>query len=489
MTPSPLPRIVILADRNGHDLLPLTRETPVALLGVATRTLLDLCIDSLLPLAPTDIDVVVCAHSDRIRQHIERTRGGQVSATYVLSQGEEAPRKVLHRAGRLLASDYLVLRADMLRTGDLAAFVSAARHLQAGCVSAVVGGEPAGLWYCASENDLDAIPGWPLDFKAMATLQLDNGHSDPLTDLRAFHRSNLQALAGHISALELPGRSAGNGLIVGRNARCAVRPESNAQVLLGQGAQVFAGVSLRGKVLIADHAIVDRDSLIEDSVILPHSYIGPGVELRQAIVSGNSLIRADSGAELTVVDAFLLADLKHAELPARIAAPLHSLAGVILLVLSAPLWPLAAFMAWREHPNQPIVQHEFLGSPAAAMAAAIQRQSYVGWRWNTSIPILRALPQLLALVRGQLRLFGTAPLSPAEANGRDADWQHLTDKAPPGLIGPTQLVLRPDDPLEERLLSDAFYVRQRNLRVDLSLLLRAGISLFGPRAWRRGAQP
>ena len=489
MSSSALPRIVVLADRDGSELLPLTRDTPVALLSVATRPLLDLCMESLLPMAPGEFDLVICSHSDQIRQHVERNRAWGLQPRYVLSQGDEAPAGVLRRAGSPLAGDYLVVRADMLRVGDISAFLQAARQIPDGLVTATADGKPAGLWYCSSANELGGIPGWPLDSHCASPLQLAQSHCDALADLGAFHHSNMQAGSGQISGLQRPGRDAGNGLWLGRNARCAVQPQDASSVVLGTRAQVLKDVALSGNVLIGDDAIVDRDSQLEDSVILPHSYIGPGVELRRAIVSGNTLIRPDSGSAVTVVDAFLLADLKHADLPTRIAAPLHRLAGFILLILSAPLWPLAAFMAWRQHPSEPVVAFEFLGTPPTSMAGAVKRQRYSGWHWNTQVPVLRALPELLALLRGQLHLFGTAPLKPDEADSRKQAWQHLTDEAPAGLIGPTQLLLRPDDPLEERLLSDAFYVRQRSLRGDFQLLLRACLNLLSARAWRRNERP
>jgi lipopolysaccharide/colanic/teichoic acid biosynthesis glycosyltransferase len=99
---------------------------------------------------------------------------------------------------------------------------------------------------------------------------------------------------------------------------------------------------------------------------------------------------------------------------------------------------------------------------------------------------LSYLPRLWGVIRGDLRLFGVSPLSPGEAQSRSEDWQRVRDQAPVGLLGPTQLLLSADDALDERLMSDAFYVGQRGWRRHLQLLGDALRLFVSPRAWRMG---
>jgi lipopolysaccharide/colanic/teichoic acid biosynthesis glycosyltransferase len=92
---------------------------------------------------------------------------------------------------------------------------------------------------------------------------------------------------------------------------------------------------------------------------------------------------------------------------------------------------------------------------------------------------------LFGVVLGDLRLVGVSPLTPEEAASRSEDWQMVRDQAPVGLLGPTQLNLAVDAPLEERLLSDAFYAREQRWTKDLAYLLTGLGTLFSGRAWRR----
>ncbi len=485
MSTATLPRILLLADRGGQDLGGVTRRMPRPLLTVATRPLLDLALDSVLTLKPQQLDIVISAHSDQLRRHLATSAARGLDLRVHLGRGDETPAAVLQRVGMNAAEDLLILRADMFRVSSLTDFLKAARAEAGDCIEGRIEGRPAGLWYCRGGAGISAVPGWPLAPSGQAGVELA-GVCDPLDSLGAFHRVNLAAVRGRCPGLSLPGRKVSEDLWLGRGARCAARLPGATRAVLGRSARVMAGVRLGGAVAVGDGVLIDRDSQVEDTVLLPHSYVGADVELLGMIVSGNTLIHPDSGAELTVVDAFLLSDLKRAELSERLGSPLHRLAGLLLLLLSAPLWPLAALAALLRDPRNPLPAVQLMGNPPAELAGAQRRQAFRTRLWNTDIPVLRGLPLLLCLLRGQLKLIGPSPLPVAEAESRDADWQKVADEVPAGLFGPTQLLLRPTDPLEERLLSDAFFARQRSLRGDLLLLLRAVACLFGRRAWRPG---
>ena len=79
------------------------------------------------------------------------------------------------------------------------------------------------------------------------------------------------------------------------------------------------------------------------------------------------------------------------------------------------------------------------------------------------------------------------PLTPEQVDDRLEEWEQVGDQAPAGLIGPTQLTLPADAPREERLLSDAFYARQRSTTRDLRYLLQGLGALFTRRAWWPGS--
>ena len=128
---------------------------------------------------------------------------------------------------------------------------------------------------------------------------------------------------------------------------------------------------------------------------------------------------------------------------------------------------------------------EFLGNRSPPPAGDAVADGFIAKHWNTGIPVLRNLPGLLAVIRGDLRLVGVSPLTPEQSAARTEDWEMVRDQAPVGLLGPTQLNLKEDSPLEERLLSDAFYAREQSWRKDMGYLLSGLKMLFSGEGWRR----
>jgi hypothetical protein len=210
------------------------------------------------------------------------------------------------------------------------------------------------------------------------------------------------------------------------------------------------------------------------------------VEVANAIVSGNHLIRVDTGAVLKISEAFLLGNLGATQGRVRMSQ-WDRIAGLLLLLLSLPLWPIAAAAAAVSRGGTLLASRELVGNRASATGQRTTSKGFIAKHWNTKIPILRNLPRLLAVVRGDLRLVGVSPLTPDESTARTEDWQMVRDQAPVGLLGPTQLNLTEDDPLEERLLSDAFYAREQSWMKDMGYLVSGLRMLFSGESWRRSA--
>jgi hypothetical protein len=255
---------------------------------------------------------------------------------------------------------------------------------------------------------------------------------------------------------------------------------------VGADCQVHPTAELSGEVVICDHVIIDQLTRLSDTVVLPHTYVGELVDLRKAIVRGNDLIRVDTGTHLHLADTFLLADLRKISVGHSLAPSLHRLAGLLLLLLSLPLWPLAALSAHTQHSPTLLRTRRLRGNRIELTEFGERRRAeFTAWEWATTRPLLRALPRLWAVFSGDLRLVGVAPVSREQAERRVEEWERLADQAPCGLLGPTQLRLPAAAPEEERLLSDAFYASQGFRWKNWHCLAEAILSLFSRRAWSK----
>lgn len=482
-------RVVILADRLGRELLPLTDNTCVALLPVAGKPVIEHTLDLLAGAGVKEAVVALSSHAEQVRALLGDGRRWGMALSYWPTRGEESPAAVLGQIPESPHASCLLIRGDMVRAAKLADFLARASASGASLAYGLIEGRAAGFALCSGPL---AEPG-PLHWPALASsaepdaaagVELGPGAAHSLESLADYHRANQEAAAGRIDGLLLPGRETALGLTQGRNTRISPRSLKVGAAFVGSACRVHDSAELSGVVVISDHVIVDRQARLTDSVILPHTYVGELVDIKNAIVRGNDLIRVDTGAHLRLTDAFLLADLRQTTLGGSLAAPLNRLGGALLLLLSLPLWPLAALAGFLGDPKQPFRRVSLRGNRVALDEfGRPQRAEFSCGAWSTPVPVLRHLPRLWAVAMGDLRLVGVEPVTLEQAGQRAAEWERLADNAPAGLIGPTQLRLDADAPEEERLMSDAFYASQRGPGTDGRCLLEGCLALFGRRAW------
>jgi exopolysaccharide biosynthesis polyprenyl glycosylphosphotransferase len=104
---------------------------------------------------------------------------------------------------------------------------------------------------------------------------------------------------------------------------------------------------------------------------------------------------------------------------------------------------------------------------------------YGRWLRATSID---ELPQLWNVLKGEMSLVGPRPEMPFIADGYD-EWQRRRLTVKPGITGLWQILGRKDLPMHENLQYDFYYIRNRSLALDVSILVRTiGVVLS-----RRGA--
>ncbi|MBW2723306.1 MAG: sugar transferase [Deltaproteobacteria bacterium] len=91
------------------------------------------------------------------------------------------------------------------------------------------------------------------------------------------------------------------------------------------------------------------------------------------------------------------------------------------------------------------------------------------WLRNTSID---ELPQLLNVLRGEMSLVGPRPEMPFLVEQYD-EWERRRLAVLPGMTGLWQILGRKELPMKENLQYDFYYIRNRSLLFDLSILVRS----------------
>ena len=104
---------------------------------------------------------------------------------------------------------------------------------------------------------------------------------------------------------------------------------------------------------------------------------------------------------------------------------------------------------------------------------------YGRWLRSTSID---ELPQLLNVLRGEMSLVGPRPEMPFIVAAYD-EWQRRRLSVTPGITGLWQILGRKDLPMHQNVQYDFYYIRNRSLALDASILLRTAGAVLS----RRGA--
>ncbi len=486
-------RTIILADRVGHELFPLTDRTCPALLPVAGKSVLEHNLDMLANAGIKRAVIVIGPFADQVRTQFEYGQRWGIELEYWPTRGEEQPNAVLAQLPKADEVEQLfIIRGDMLRTACIADFLRQAETREGSLLHGVSQGHSLG--FCLSRTqqpDLSNLH-WPALAEGVAppadaSIELNDAAAYRLESLAAYHQANLDAAAGRIAGLLVPGRQTALGLTQGRNSKVSSRSLKLGIAFVGSGSEVHPTAELSHEVVISDHVIIDRQAKLSDTVVLPNTYVGELVNLHNSIARGNDLIRIDIGSHLHITDAFLLADLRQTTLGNSLSPWLNRFGGLCLLLVSLPLWPVAVLAAAKEKPSSGgLLRSRRLRGNRIELTEFGERSrtEFTAWEWATNRPVLRALPRILAVVSGDLCLVGVEPITVEQATHRTEEWERTTDGAPAGLIGPTQLRHSGKTPEEERLMTDAFYVGEHGRwKKNVAYAWEGFLTLFNPRVW------
>jgi hypothetical protein len=193
-----------------------------------------------------------------------------------------------------------------------------------------------------------------------------------------------------------------------------------------------------------------------------------------------------------VVDSFLLSGLKPITYTHGLGAAMHRVLGLVTLLLSIPLWPLMFVASLTADLHRPFHRLILVGNKIERTGGIERRRSFVAFEAATSIPPLKWMPLLLAVVSGNLRMIGGEAISPEREASLELAWERLREEAPIGLVGPVCLAVGRDAPEEEKRVVEGYYARTRSGWSDLMLLGTAIRALFKPSSWSpapRGVAP
>ncbi len=425
---------VVFADRDGSAFGPLGERIVPALLPLQGIPVLERMLTALVAAGIRDALLVTGPDGSGIEKRFGKGIRWGIALEYVRRKEDETPGDVLRRLEQRLDGETLVLRGDVGAHAAVGEFLREVEEKRGPIVAGSAGGKPAGFWRllpgAIKKRELPrepASPDWAVD-KDHVTLPL----ATPV--------SLLDSVASYRAA--------------DRGAAIAVSPRG----VVESGARLLPGST------VGEEALVLSGATLSETSVLPRTVIPPGVSLSGAVVSGNLVVDAASGAVSRLTD----------RLPPKEGVPASSgkAAAFLLFLLSLPLWPIAFLWSLVANAGHATRELTWNGNGASG------REPFSTFRFETAIPVLRDLPLLLAVLSGKLALTGVTPLSPAEEGALAERWEEIRLEAPAGLLSLVRLAVPASAPAEVARLVDAFEARRPS-----PLLGRALRVLFTARAW------
>lgn len=425
---------VVFADRDGSAFGPLADRIVPALLPLGGVPALERMLTSLVASGIRDALLVVGPRASGIERRFGKGIRWGIALETLRREEEESVGDVLRRLEHRLDGETLVLRGDVGAHEALGEFLREVEEKRGPIVAGVSGGKPAGFWRllpgAIKKKELPrepASPEWALDRDHVA---LELKTKVPLLDSVASYRA------------------------ADRGAAPAVSPRAEVE----KGAKLLPGAT------VGEESVVLAGASLTETSVLPKTAIPPGVLLENAVVSGNVVVDAATGAVSKLSDRLPAAAGKQAAGGRGVA--------LFLLVLSLPLWPVA--LVWSLIANAGHARRELTLNGNGESG----RQPFTTFRFETAVPVLRDLPLLLAVLSGKLSLTGVTPLAPADEGALTEAWEKVRLEAPAGLLSLVRLAVPASAPAEVQRLVDAFEARRPS-----PLLGRAFSAFFTARAW------
>jgi NDP-sugar pyrophosphorylase family protein len=236
------------------------------------------------------------------------------------------------------------------------------------------------------------------------------------------------------------------GLRLAPSARIHPSVSIRPPAYIGRDCMIAEGVEVGPHAVIGSGCIIGRDSHIEHSVVRPGAYVGENLAIQQSVVDGEWLASVRHGVAVEVRDKLLLgAVAKHRLRSAVLGLAERAIAG-LLLVAASPIL-LATALGLRVCCGRPVLHRpEVVRVPGNDRAGDVStfrlftfdprygRERLRRRGGPISDLLVRILPGLVNVVRGEMHFVGTEPRSPSIFFSLPEAWRQTYARARAGLI-------------------------------------------------------
>ena len=294
-------RAIILTDNNDLDLTPLTDKVPFPLLPVAGKTIL--------------IHILEQLHRSGIRSALVISRSSHRELEVAIDTGPLLGMQVQFRNElpdfRRINDETLLLGTNLLVDHNWEEVI---RIRQASCnehIMSLMTTSSVVVGFLLPANVTELLPNVWGDFSETIYDSVSIGLPKILKidSLTSYQNANFELLNGTFRHFFPAGRSDDSCHYVAPKVHLTKGSLQGHHSFIGSHSRVDNRARLHGNIVIGSDVFIDKGAYISDSVILDSTYIGAMTSCHNAIISGNLLIKVDSGVSITIDDPMIISAL------------------------------------------------------------------------------------------------------------------------------------------------------------------------------------
>jgi hypothetical protein len=404
-----------------------------------------------------------------------------------------------HLDASKLEDPFLCLPADIVTDFDIASFVNTRPQGRGDvCLAQTSANNTHPGFHAATVEDLSQLDGNPLimTWQAFTLMKRIESSHDPLAiaggppertlsvnvcempgaleciqspvDLL---RINRRVLEGHFQSIIIPGKMVEPGIWVGRHCQIHPSVRLEAPLLIGNQCNIQSKAAIGPGTVIGNQVIIDEGASVQGSLVLDRTYVGPHTDLRDVVVKKNWMLKIPSLLTLHLGDDLILGDLEKKTVATQGWRLLNLALAMILLVLTSPLL-IILYLYHLTFPSKKFFSSEkrFGVYDQLNLEGEVAPKAFDLYAFRGSNRLVRKLPGLINVIRGELSLVGVSALDEEELRELPKEWLEMRVKAPVGLFHLWELEAPRDLEWEEKMLAENYYAVSRSLWEDLKIL-------------------
>ncbi|BBM86900.1 NDP-sugar synthase [Candidatus Uabimicrobium amorphum] len=294
-----------------------------------------------------------------------------------------------------------------------------------------------------------------------------NSYSNLLASIR-------KVLNKDFDKLLLTAKEVEPGVWLSRNVLLPSTTAIQPPVYIGENCRFAQNIKINGNVVIEEGCIIEDKSTLENAVIFPKSYVGESLDLKNVVIDKNRLINIEFGAEIEVVDDFILGNLNDNVLKNIAMSIFSRTLAMTLFIVFMPLFLFTIISLKLLRRGAVFFQNDYIVLPAKCDANLWQSQTFFSFCKKEQINhlsptrhfFLLFIPGLWKIACGKMHFVGIPPRNKEEIENLPQDWRSLYISSKSGIIT-EQYVKSLASTAEDLYASEAFYAVSAGFKQDL----------------------